>query len=63
MNQKKTIVNIGADSAWFAWFEANKQNSLDLALKRSLDHVENSGINLGKVFSACRGVFLAKGAA
>lgn len=63
MNQKNTIANIGADYAWFSWFQANRKDKLDLVLKQSLERIENNGINLGKVFSARYDSFLVKRAA
>ncbi len=60
MNQENTIINIGADYAWFSWFQANRKDKLGLALKQSLERIENNGVNLGKVFSARRNDFLVK---
>jgi hypothetical protein len=52
MKKINTIANMGVDYTWFSWFQANKKDNLDLALKHSLERIENNGVNLGMVFSA-----------
>lgn len=42
----------GVGPEWFVWFRANKQDAFEKALVRALERVEDSGINLGEVFSA-----------
>lgn len=47
----KNIVKVDADSAWFSWFQKNKKDNLTRVLQQSLGRIEDSGINLGKIFS------------
>ncbi len=40
-----------ADAAWFHRFNAQYRAAFGMALRKALEHVEDSGINLGVVFS------------
>ena len=53
-NREVDVLNRGADSAWFSSFYEGKMPAFLCALQSSLERIEDSGINLAKVFSAGR---------